>query len=146
MSKDLILLAAIGAAVVLVLKKQQTTAQSAAGMTVAQKQAAGLMPTKAQDITANVNGAMWATLLGDGWRNLVNAKNADGTRAFITNSFGQAATSDGKPIGTGNPIDDMVTAWTGTSATPDTPYYDMVTDYAVSGAKQTPLAWDLESY
>lgn len=104
MSKDLILMAAIGAAVLLVLSKQAQAAGSAVAMTTAQKQAAGLLYTAPQTQSANVNGDMWTRLLGDGWRNLVGAQNTDGTAAFLKkNMFGQVTTGDGKPVGGEDP-------------------------------------------
>jgi hypothetical protein len=117
MSKNLLLIAAIGGAVFLVLQKQA----QAAGMTVAQKQAAGFLNTPAQQKTVNVNGDMWARLLGDGWRNLTTAQNTDGTPTFVKNTFGQVTTSDGKPIDGGDPIAAWAAANVGlpTSGTPD---------------------------
>jgi hypothetical protein len=126
MSKDIILFAAIGAAVLLVMKKQAVAAAVTQGapMTEAQKIAAGLLPTKAQNITANVNGDMWARLMGEGWRNLLGAQNADGTKAFVTNSFGQVTTSDGKPVGSGDPIADYANIIGGVPVAMPTPYTD----------------------
>jgi hypothetical protein len=102
-SKNLILVAAIGAAVMLVLSKQS---QAAAGapMTTAQKQAAGLLYTPPQTQSVNMNGDMWTRLLGDGWRNLAGAQNSDGSAAFLKkNIFGQVTTGDGKPVGGEDP-------------------------------------------
>jgi transcriptional regulator of nitric oxide reductase len=129
MSKDIILLAAIGAAVFLVMKKQATaaTAQAVAAggaLTNAQKAAMGLIYTPQQTQVANVNGDMWARLLGDGWRNLVGASNKDGTQAFVTNSYGQVTTSDGKPIGSGDPVADFANVIGGVPVTAPTPYTD----------------------
>lgn len=124
MSKDIILFAAIGAAVLIVVKKQAVATATTYGapMTEAQKIAAGLLPSKAQGITANVNGDMWARLMGEGWRNLIGAQNADGTKAFVTNSFGQVTTSDGKPIGSGDPIADFANVIGGVPVATPTSY------------------------
>lgn len=103
MSKNLILVAAIGAAVLLVVSKQASAAKGPP-MTTAQKQAAGLLYTAPQTQSVNVNGDMWTRLLGDGWRNLAGAQNADGTAAFLKRGmFGQVTTSDGKPVGGEDP-------------------------------------------
>lgn len=104
MSKNILLLAAIGGAVLLVLSKQSQAA-GAAPMTTAQKQAAGLLYTAPQTQSANMNGDMWTRLLGDGWRNLAGAQNSDGTAAFLKrNLFGQVTTGDGKPVGGEDPL------------------------------------------
>lgn len=102
MSKELILVAAIGAAVLMVVSKQAKA--SAPAMTAAQLQAKGFMYTPEQQRTANVNGDMWARLLGNGWEYLSSAQNADGSPAFLKNSFGQVTTTDGKPVNGGDPI------------------------------------------
>lgn len=48
----------------------------------------------------SMNGQLWQSLLGDSWKALTDAKNADGSQAFLmTNPFGQIVTSDGKPVG-----------------------------------------------
>lgn len=146
MSKDIILFAAIGAAVLLVMKKQAVAhaATSGAPMTEAQKIAAGLLPTKQQNITANVNGDMWARLLGEGWRNLVGAQNPDGTKAFVTNSFGQVTTSDGKPIGSGDPIADYANVIGGVPVAMPTPLTDSL--FPLTGStgfdEDGVLGWD----
>lgn len=104
MSKNFLLLGAIGAAVLMVLSKQSQAA-AAAPMTTAQKQAAGLLYTAPQTQSANMNGDMWTRLLGDGWRNLAGAQNSDGTAAFLKrNIFGQVTTGDGKPVGGDDPL------------------------------------------
>jgi hypothetical protein len=103
-NKNIILIAALGAAVLLVLKKQTQAAQAALpAMTTAQKQAAGLLyaPPKTQQV--NVMGDMFTRLLGDGWRNLSSAQNSDGSPAFIKNVWGQVSTSDGRPVGGEDP-------------------------------------------
>jgi hypothetical protein len=96
MSKNILLVAALGAAVFLVLQKQA----QAKGATTPAAPAKG-STTPAQ---VNVNGDMWARLLGDGWRNLVGAQNSDGTAAFLKNTWGQITTSDGKPVYAGDPV------------------------------------------
>jgi hypothetical protein len=144
MSKDILLFVAIGAAVFLVVKKQAVAATTTQGapMTEAQKIAAGLLPSKAQNITANVNGDMWARLLGDGWRNLIGAQNADGTKAFVTNSFGQVTTSDGKPIGSGDPLADFSNVIGGVPVTAPTPYTDTLFPLTDSYSDSGVLKWD----
>lgn len=48
----------------------------------------------------SVNGQLWSALLGGGWKAITDAKNADGSQAFLqTNGWGQIVTSDGKPVG-----------------------------------------------
>jgi hypothetical protein len=117
MSKNVLLLAAIGGAVFLVLQKQA----QAAGLTTAQKQQQGLLYTQKQNQSANVNGDMWARLLGSGWQSLVTAQNSDGSASFLKNSFGLVTTSDGKPVDGGDPIAAWMQANVGlpTSGTPD---------------------------
>lgn len=103
MSKNILLMAAIGAAVLLVVNKQAKAA--AAPLTTAQKQAAGLLYTPKQTQSANVMGDFWTILNGDGWRNLAGAQNADGSQAFLKrNPFGQITTGDGKPVGGDSPM------------------------------------------
>lgn len=46
--------------------------------------------------TQNVAGAMWASLLGNAWKDLVNP--ATGGGLFGKNGLGQLVTSDGKPV------------------------------------------------
>jgi hypothetical protein len=117
MSKNILLLAAIGGAVVLVMQKQA----QAAGLTTAQKQQQGMLYTQQQQQSANVNGDMWARLLGDGWRNMVTAQNQDGSASFLKNMWGTVTTSDGKPVDAGDPIAAWMQANVGlpTSGTPD---------------------------
>jgi hypothetical protein len=94
--KNALLIVAIGGAVLLVLQKQ---AQAAA---VSPKASSSTINAAK---TVNVNSDMWSRLLGDGWRNMVGAQNADGSAAFLMkNMFGQITTSDGKPIDGGDPI------------------------------------------
>jgi hypothetical protein len=110
-SKNIILLAAIGAAVLLVVRKQAQAASQATGgmdpgqrMTNAQLAAAGLLYSPAQTKMVNANGDMWTRLMGDGWRNLTSAQNPDGSAAFLKNMFGQVTTGDGKPVAGDDPI------------------------------------------
>ena len=64
----------------------------------------------------NLNSDMWSRILGDGWRNLVNAQNDDGSRAFVMkNRVGQIVTSDGVPISSGDAIGDWLQATLGFS-------------------------------
>ncbi|MYN45795.1 hypothetical protein GTP23_12130 [Pseudoduganella sp. FT93W] len=112
MSKNVLLACAIGAAVWLVVSKQVKTKPTGSGaaMTNAEKQQYGLIYTPEQRQTANVNGDMWTRLLGDGWRNMVSAQNSDGTRKMVVNDWGQVTTTDGKPIGSGDPVADIMNA------------------------------------
>lgn len=114
MNKNILLIAAIGAAVLMVVKKQASAKAvptgSGAAMTVADKQRYGLMYTPQQTQTANVMGDMWTRLMGDGWRNMVKAQNEDGSRAMIVNDWGQVTTTDGKPVGSGDPVVDFMDA------------------------------------
>lgn len=96
MSKELILVAAIGAAVLLVVNKQ------AQARNAAPAQVQGYVP--AQRPVSGVPGDMWTRLLGEGWQYLKNAQNADGSPAFLKNVFGQVTTSDGKPVGGDDPL------------------------------------------
>jgi hypothetical protein len=97
MSKNILLLAAIGGAVLLVLQKQTLAAAAAKP-----QQPQIYRPPNTQ--TVNMNGDMWTRLLGDGWRNLTNGQNADGSAAFIKNVWGNITTGDGKPVGGEDPI------------------------------------------
>lgn len=102
MSDNLILAAAIGAAVFLVVKKQgqavavQTQGGAGQPLTLAQKQAMGLV-SGPQTATSNMNGDYWARLLGTGFA-------AAGGSGIIKNIFGQTSTSDGKPISANDPL------------------------------------------
>lgn len=101
MSDNLILMAAIGAAVFLVVKKQgqatvaQTQGNAGVPLTLAQKQAMGLVSTP--QTTTNMNGDYWTRLLGTGFA-------AAGSSGLLKNIFGQTSTSDGKPIGGSDPL------------------------------------------
>jgi len=112
MSKNVLLFAAIGAAVLLVVNRSAKAAPTGSGaaMTNADKQKYGLLYTPEQRQMANVNGDMWTRLLGDGWRNMVSAQNSDGTQKMIVNDWGQVTTTDGKPISTGDPVADYMNA------------------------------------
>lgn len=60
-------------------------------------------------VNKNVNDDMWARLLGNGWKNIREAQNDDGTRAFLKkNAAGQIVTSDGKPVNTSDPVIDYL--------------------------------------
>lgn len=104
MNDNLILAAAIGAAVFLVVKKQgqAVAAQPTQGnpmgrpLTLAEKQAMGLV-SGPQTATSNMNGDYWARLLGTGFA-------AAGGSGIIKNIFGQTSTSDGKPISANDPL------------------------------------------
>lgn len=85
MNKNLMVVA-VAVAAVLILNKAATAATSGA------KSA----PVK----NTNVNDQLWSSLLGGSWKALTDAKNADGSQAFLMkNALGQAVTSDGKPVG-----------------------------------------------
>lgn len=130
MSKNILLLGAIGAAVLMVLSKQSAAANTAP-MTTAQKQAAGLLYTAPQTQSANVNGDMWTRLLGDGWRNFASAQNADGSAAFLkNNSLGQVATSDGKPVGGDDPVAAFMQTMSGMPSDDGSNYLASVSPYS----------------
>ncbi|MGZ8301212.1 MAG: hypothetical protein ACXW2U_00760 [Telluria sp.] len=85
MSKQLILLLAVGAAVVMVVQKQAQARQvnnapalAGGGMTAAQLRASGAMYQPEPRPSVNINGDMWARLLGDGARSLFGATTQDG--------------------------------------------------------------------
>lgn len=106
----------VGAAVLayVVLKKKAAAPVAGPGGTQGQSQ--------------NVNGELWARLLGTSWRSLVNSgsTNAGGSLPFFRNDgFGNLSTSDGVPITTGDPLADFVTRNTGLA-----PVYDDTAKYA----------------
>ena len=117
MSKDILLLAAIGAAVVLVVSKQAKAAAPAGlagglALTNSQKAQMGLIYTPEQKQSVNVMGDLWTKLMGtDGWRTLSGAQNSDGSAAFLKRDmFGQVTTGDGKPVNSPNQaFSDVVT-------------------------------------
>ncbi|WP_373986995.1 hypothetical protein [Duganella sp. BuS-21] len=101
MSNNLLLAAAIGAALFLVVKKQ---AQAGA---VAQGTAPRSYVSPPQ--VKNLNGDMWKSLLGQGF---VSAAGS-GTSGLIKNIFGQLSTSDGKPVGGADPRAGFIPVLTG---------------------------------
>lgn len=101
MSKNLVVIALVGAAVVLMMQRKATAA------TPAPVSAVRPATTGKKAPSVNVNGDMWSRLMGGAWRLMADAQNPDGTQKFVTNLFGQPVTSDGKPIGG----DDPIAAW-----------------------------------
>lgn len=91
MSNNLLLAGLIGAAVFLVVRKQAKagTVQNGGPLVSFNAQ----QPTNTNMPTANVNSDMWSRLLGTKWTDL-----AAGSAFIGRNIFGQAASSDGKPI------------------------------------------------
>ena len=99
-NKNLTLIALAVAALVLVPKIASAQAM---------KKPAGSASKPIKNI--NVNDDMWLRLLRDGWKNIRDAQNEDGTRAFLKkNSSGQIVTSDGKPVNTSDPVTDYLQA------------------------------------
>lgn len=96
MSNNALLAVAIGAAVFLVVQRQAQAGTTTAGgvkvVTPAQVNAG-------RQQSANVNADMWKRLLGSSWGDM-----AAGAAGIAKNAFGQATTSDGKPISTGDPL------------------------------------------
>ncbi|MYM67288.1 hypothetical protein GTP45_10645 [Pseudoduganella sp. FT55W] len=91
MSNNLLLAGLIGAAVFLVVRKQAkaaTVQQPGAPVSFTAQQ-----PRNTNMPTANVNSDMWTRLLGAKWTDL-----AAGSAFIGRNIFGQATSSDGKPI------------------------------------------------
>lgn len=105
MSKQLVVLAAVGAVAFIVYQKQKT-AMAANGRPLA---ASAPVPSR------NVNSDMWAAILGAGaWRNLIGGATNSGTQAFtVTDGYGRITTSDGVPVGSGDHLTDWVSANTG---------------------------------
>lgn len=86
MNNNILILVAAVAAVVMLNKAKAATAP------------AGTKSAPAPVI--NANGALWSALMGGGWKAIADAKNSDGSPAFLmTNDYGQIVTSDGKPVG-----------------------------------------------
>lgn len=85
----------------------------------------------------NINGDMWARLLGSGWQNLLQSGaskgTANGTPFVMSDGYGGLFTSDGTPVGTNDPIANWMAKDTGLPA-----LYGDTADYAtgawVSGA------------
>jgi len=83
MSKDILLIGGAAAVVVLMLNK-------------AKAQVAPAGSASAPILSNNVQNQMWGSLLGQGWKALTSAQNADGSPAFLSkNWLGQITTSDG---------------------------------------------------
>lgn len=107
-ANGLVLLAAVGVAGFVIYKKMGTPAAAARPSTGS----AAPLPTR------NVMGDQFAALMGSAWRNMVNGVTDTGRQAFtMTDGYGRTVTSDGKPIGTGDYLEDWVMANTGLPAT-----------------------------
>lgn len=86
MNKNILMVALVAVGAVMVLNRAAVAATPVA------KSA----PVK----STNVNDQLWSSLLGGSWKALTDAKNPDGTAAFLMkNGLGQTVTSDGKPVG-----------------------------------------------
>ncbi|MGK5073241.1 hypothetical protein [Janthinobacterium sp. ZB1P44] len=86
-SKDILVLAALGVGAVIYMQSRKKTAV-----------AGGTNPNNSD--TLNVSDQLWTSLLGGAWTMIRDAKNPDGTLAFLKkNWMGQTVTSDGKPVG-----------------------------------------------
>ena len=134
MSNNLLLAAVIGAAVFMVVKKQgqATAVATGAGMTIPQKQAAGLIAGPVQ--TQNMMGDMWKSLLGAGFVSVAGSGSSTG---LIQNLFGQKATTDGKPISGTVQTGQFIPVLTG-SPTNGTDYLSNMFP-----ATQSPMGWQL---
>jgi hypothetical protein len=98
-TSDLALLAAVGAA---------------AYMLIAKSGAAGAVRPIAAPPSMNVNSDMWTRILGGAWKQLEGTQTQGGSLSFLKKTFGgQVTTSDGKPIGSGDPIADWINVNTG---------------------------------
>lgn len=93
MSNNLLLAGLIGAAVFFVVRKQAQAATVQKNGPLVSFRAP--QPTNTNMPTANVNADMWSRLLGSSWSDL-----AAGSAFIGRNIFGQATSSDGKPIST----------------------------------------------
>lgn len=109
MSKQIIILGALGAVAFMVYQKTKT-----GGASRPVTQAATDLPSK------NVLGDMWSKLLGTPtWKNMLGATEANGSQAFIMRDWlGRPVTSDGVPIGSGDYLYDSVTMLAGQDALP----------------------------
>lgn len=86
-SKDILVLAALGVGAVIYMQSRKKTAV-----------VGGTNPNNSN--TKNVSDQLWTSLLGGAWTMIRDAKNPDGTLAFLKkNWMGQTVTSDGKPVG-----------------------------------------------
>lgn len=93
-AKGAIILAGAGLAAFLVWQKSQA------------KRTAG--PLAPQPIR-NVNGDMWSRILGGAWSQIIGGAKTGGGQAFtMTDGYGRIMTSDGKPIGSGDPLSDWM--------------------------------------
>lgn len=94
MNKDMLFLVAAVAAV-LMMSKKAGAAPKPASTTAMPATASGASP-----VANNLNNQLWSSLLGGGWKSLVDT--GSGTSPFLMrNEYGQVVTSDGKPIDTG---------------------------------------------
>lgn len=119
-------------AVLLLKKKTAMAARPATGSPTAQP-------------STNLNGDMWARLLGKSWQSMLQAgmvnQGAGGNQPFVMrNLFGQVVTSDGTPVSSGDPLSDWVSMNTGLPTT----YADYVQNPAgtFSDSIDSGLAWN----
>jgi hypothetical protein len=99
MRQETILLVAVIAAAAIMMRKKLVTAAPPA--------LAGSASAPIQN--TNMNSDMWSRILGGEWRNLVQASGTGGTVPFLMKSLnGTPQTSDGKPITTGDPVNDWM--------------------------------------
>lgn len=124
MSKQIIVVAALGAVAFMVYQK---TKAEVATRPVTQA------PTDQPSV--NVNGDMWAKILGSGaWKQLLGGTEANGAQAFVMRDWlGRPVTSDGVPVGSGDYLSDFVTYSTGLPSLVDeyrgSALYDSVSDF-----------------
>lgn len=129
-NKNIVLVAAIGAAVVLVMKKQAAPA--------------GAVAKPGATVSRNVNGDMWGRLLGTGWKNLMDSaalkSAARGFDPFVmSDGYGGLFTSDGVPVSSGDPLQDFVVKNTGLPALYDDTASYTTGDWVTAGVSN-PLA------
>lgn len=95
----LVVLAAVGVAGFVIYKKMS----GAAAPTRPTTGTAAALPTR------NVMGDMWSRILGGAWTQALGAAKATGGQAFVMrDQFGRVVTSDGKPVGSGDPLSDWM--------------------------------------
>ncbi|MEH6434245.1 hypothetical protein [Massilia sp. DD77] len=148
--KELVLVAAIGAAVYLVVQKQAQARAAAnppalagGGMTAAQLQAAGVMYTPEQRPATNINGEMWGALLGAGWKALSNSMSNDSDTGFTRNWYGQLTTMDGKPVSESDSLVSYSDPYPGLlESTYETDYLGMISPFdAYLDGGQDQMGW-----
>ncbi len=86
MNKNLLMIAAVAVAAVMVLNR-------AAAQVAPAGSKSGPIPA------TNINNQLFTDILGGGWTSLRDAKNADGSQAFLMKNFlGQTVNSLGVPV------------------------------------------------